>query len=309
MEDKKVSKAGATQALGSQFLRYWLAPALYVVVLLVAYVRFGFLFQFTLGAAWLCLIPVLVYFGKSREFLSNTVIFVSLLLGYEALQSVTGQLVNPGSLVSMAGLDKALVGFNLPLAVQTAFSSNLVTLIATGFYGIHLFLVVAAVILFWLVNKAVYRGYAYSIVLCSYLALITFIVMPTSPPWYSGVAQNLIPSASNLLPGPLQVLQQTLLAIESDKFAAFPSLHAAYATLFAVFAFRLNRKVGYVGLAIAIGVYFSTLYLGQHYAIDLIGGIAYALGSVLVVDRLLTGRHTQASSNPTGGNPSGPAPS
>lgn len=287
---EKVSKGERPRALGFSFLKYWLAPTLYVAVLAVAYIRFGFLFQFTLGAAWLCVIPIMVYFGKSREFFNNTVILVSILLGYEALQSITGQLVNPGALMSMAGLDQALLGFNLPLAIQRAFASNWVTLIATGFYGIHLFLVAAAVILFWFVNKVVYRAYAYSIVLCSYLALITFIVMPTSPPWYSGVAQNLIPSANNLLPGPLQVLQQAMLAIESDKFAAFPSLHAAYATLFAVFAFRLNRKVGYVGLVIAIGVYFSTLYLGQHYVVDLIGGVVYSLGSVLIVDRLLSSR-------------------
>jgi len=291
MEDKKVAKATAPQALGSVFLRYWLVPTLYVAVLLVAYLRFGFLFQLTMGVAWLAVVPVIAYFGKSREFLNNTVFFVSLLLSYEALQGITGQLVGSGSVVSLAGLDKTLVGFNLPLAVQSAFQSNWVTVVSTIFYGLHVFLVIAAVILFWFLNKSVYRGYAYSMILCSYLALMTFIIMPTAPPWYSGTAQNLLPSGNGMLPGPIQGLQQALLAIESDKFAAFPSLHGAYATLFAVFALRLNRKAGIAGLVIACGVYFSTLYLGQHYLIDLIAGVVYALGSVLVVDRLLS-RHS-----------------
>lgn len=269
-------------------MRYWLVPCLYVAVLVVAYIRFGFLFQLTLGLIWLAVVPVIAYFGKSREFLKNTAFLISLLLSYEALQGITGQLVGSGSLVSLAGLDKALIGLNLPLAVQNAFSSSWVTLVSTVFYGLHVYLVIAAIILFWFLNKAVYRGYAYSMVLCSYLALITFVVLPTAPPWYAGVAKNLLPSGTSMLPGPLQALQQALLAIESDKFAAFPSLHGAYATLFAVFSFRLNKKVGLAALVIAFGIYFSTIYLGQHYVIDLIGGVVYALGSVVVVDKLLS---------------------
>jgi membrane-associated phospholipid phosphatase len=273
-----------------KFLRNWSVPLLYLIVLVAIYLRFGFLFQFTLGVVWLAVIPIAVipiaaYVGESsREFLKNSVFFVCLLLSYEALQGVTGFLISSGSVVSLAYVDRAIFGFAFTL--QNTFAHPSVTLLSTVFYGLHVFLVIAAIILFWFKNRMIYRGYAYSMVLTSYLALFTFIVFPTSPPWFSGAARNLLSAGIAMLPSALQELQQMLLAIESDKFAAFPSLHAAYAVLFTVYALRLSRKLGLLVLVIACGVFFSTIYLGQHYVIDLLGGIIYSLAAVAVVDKL-----------------------
>jgi membrane-associated phospholipid phosphatase len=267
------------------FLRNWSVPLLYLVVLVVTYVRFGFLFQLILGAVCLAVIPIAAYFGKSnREFLKNSVFFVSLLLSYEALQGVTGALINSGSVASLADIDGSIFRFAYDL--QKVFFSPSVTVASILFYGLHVFLIIVAVVLFWFRNRMIYRGYAYSMILTSYLALFTFVVFPTSPPWFTGAARNLLSDGSVLLPSALQELQQALLAIESDKFAAFPSLHAAYAVLFTIYALRLSRKLGLVVLAIACGVFFSTIYLGQHYVIDLIGGIIYSLAAVAVVDKL-----------------------
>jgi membrane-associated phospholipid phosphatase len=258
---------------------------MYPIVLVLVYLRFGFLFQFTLGAVWLAVVPIVAHFGKSsREFLKNTVFFVSMLLSYEALQGVTGVLINSGSVVSLAYVDRTMFGFASTL--QNTFASPSVTLLSTVFYSLHVFLIIAAIILFWFTNRTIYRGYVRSMVLTSYLALITFIAFPTSPPWFTGAAQNLLSAGNAMLPSALQGLQQVLLAIESDKFAAFPSLHAAYVVLFTVYALRLSRKLGLVALAITCGVFFSTIYLGQHYVIDLLGGIIYSLAAVAVMDKV-----------------------
>jgi len=230
---------------------------------------------------------VVAYFGRSREFMRNTAFVVSALLSYEALQGVTGTIVNPRNVVSLAAADNAIFGFNFTAAVQNAFASAAVTFVSTILYGMHLFLVAGALIVFWFTSKKVFNGYAYSIILTSYLALITFIVVPTAPPWFVGAAKNLIPGAGNLFPSGFQSIQQVLMAIESDKFAAFPSLHGAYVTLLTVYSFRVSKKWGIVALAIACGVLFSTLYLGQHFVMDLAGGVVYSLAAVFVVDKML----------------------
>lgn len=287
METKLSHVKSRHQALVSSFLRNWLVPVLYVAVLIAVYIRFGFLFQFTLGLVWLCVIPVVAYFGRSREFIRNTAFVVSALLSYEALQGVTGSIVDPKNVVSLAAADKAIFGFNFTAAVQNAFASAAVTFVSTIFYGMHLFLVAAALIIFWFTSKKVFNGYAYSIILTSYLALITFILVPTAPPWFVGTAKNLIPDAGSLLPSGLQSVQQILMAIESDKFAAFPSLHGAYVTLLTVYSFRVSKKWGILALAIAGGVLFSTIYLGQHFVMDLAGGVVYSLAAIFVVDKML----------------------
>jgi membrane-associated phospholipid phosphatase len=283
---------GRYHRLAFSFLRNWSVPVLYLMILVAVYVRFGFLFQFTLGAVWLCVIPVIAYVARSREFLRNSAFIVTLLLSYEALQGVTGRLISDGSVASLASIDTALFGFNLSSAVQNAFYSASVTLVSTIFYNMHIYLVVAALILFWFTSRKVYSEYAYSIVLTSYLALMTFILMPTAPPWFVGPAQNLLPAGNSMLPSAMQTVQQALMTIESDKLAAFPSLHGAYVTLFAVYAFRVGKKWGLVALIIAGGVYFSTVYLGQHYVMDLVGGAVYSFAAVLLVDRLMA-RHPQ----------------
>jgi membrane-associated phospholipid phosphatase len=72
---------------------------------------------------------------------------------------------------------------------------------------------------------------------------------------------------------------------EVDKFAAFPSLHGAYAIIFSYFMIKIDRRLALVSVPITIGILFSTLYLGQHYLIDLIGGAAYALVPCLIAER------------------------
>jgi len=75
--------------------------------------------------------------------------------------------------------------------------------------------------------------------------------------------------------------------IESDPLAAIPSLHAAYITLFCYFAMRLRRIYGLVSIPLTIGVLFSTVYLGQHYLIDLGAGAAVAALATLASTRIV----------------------
>jgi membrane-associated phospholipid phosphatase len=105
-----------------------------------------------------------------------------------------------------------------------------------------------------------------------------------------------------MLPTAFQNVAAVFLSGESDKVAAFPSLHAAYATLFSIFMFKLGRKYGLVSLPILGGVYFSIVYLGQHFLVDLLGGVAYASISVYAVDRLMARRrHATEIVSQTGG--------
>lgn len=282
---------GPSHRFRDAFVRDWSIPLLYVSVLIVIYLRYGFLFQFTLGAVSLAVFPAISYVGKSREFLRNSAFFVMLLLTYEALQGITGLLVNTGSVLSLAGFDRAIVGFDLSAYVQSTFYSTLTTLASNFFYSLHFLLIVAALVLLWFKDKSLYRRYAYAMVLTSYLALLTFVLVPTAPPWFSGTVQNLVASGAKMLPAGLQNVQQALLAIESDKFAAFPSLHAAYATLFAFYTVRLDRKYALVALPILVGVYFAIIYLGQHYIVDLLGGVAYSMGAVVAIELAMKRYH------------------
>jgi membrane-associated phospholipid phosphatase len=275
------------------------AALIYVTVVAATYLRFRTLPEITFGAIAVLSLPVIGLVTRSKEFVKNSALIIVVFLTYEALLGVAGVLVQTGNVTSLAWVDQALVGSNFAADVQQAFASPITTLVSTMFYGLHVFLIMAALALFWLKRKAVYLEYTYSLVLTTYLALFTFVVLPTAPPWMAGTALNLLKTGDKMLPNGFQTIAVALLSGESDLVAAFPSLHAAYATLFAIFMFKLGRKYGLVSLPIAGGVYFSIIYLGQHFLVDLLGGIVYAGVSAYAVQRLMTRRGNLGFRRPT----------
>jgi membrane-associated phospholipid phosphatase len=301
-----VGSAGARRRLGFD-AAIVVSVLVYLSVSAFVYVRYGTTPEVSLGVIALMVLPVVGVITKSKSFVKNSALLIAVLLAYEALQGTAGAMVKSGSVVSMAGADHALLGTNFVLDVQNAFYSPATNAVAVFFYGMHVFLIMAALVLFWLKKRSVFHGYAYSLVLTSYLGLVTFVLMPTAPPYLAGTAQNLLSVGVKMYPGGFQTLQHILLAGESDAYAAFPSLHAAYATLFTIFMFRLGRKWGVASLPILGGVYFSIIYLGQHFLFDLIGGAAYSAAAVFVVDRLVA-RHAAAGQVPAVGPATPPSP-
>jgi membrane-associated phospholipid phosphatase len=247
------------------------------------------LLQFLPAVFLLAAVPLIAMFGSSRDTMRPWIPFVTIMLCYEALQGIIGNLVDSRTLFSIYSLDKAVWGFNVTGWVQSTFYSPTMTMVTTFFYSLHLPLVVITSVALWRFNRQVFGKYVTAMVLTSYAALITFILIPTAPPWYQGVAHDLFygGSSSSLPNGVLYVVS----VFESDKFASFPSLHAAYAILFSYFMIKLDRRLGFVAIPITAGILFSTVYLGQHYLLDLLAGALYALVPCLIAERLQIGLH------------------
>ena len=269
---------------------YVLLIAGYFSVVLVSYVYFGVMLQSTLGIISLALIPATFVLGRTKEYIRDWVPFLVLLLSYEALQGIAGSLAASRGVFSIYPLDKMLWGFNLTGSIQNAFYSDIVTDVSTFFYSLHFALVAILAITLWYSREILFKRYVTALVISSYVSLMVFLLVPTSPPWYLGVAVDLLtkPAAvpSNLTPA-INAVDNATKSFVSDKFAAFPSLHAAYAILFGFYMTKLKLSYGLFAIPITIGVLFSTLYLGQHYLIDLIGGAAVAFGAIAISSRLV----------------------
>ena len=122
----------------------------------------------------------------------------------------------------------------------------------TFFYTLHLPLVVLTSIHFWHSDRTIYRKYVYAIVITSYCALVTFLLFPTAPPWYEGVARDFLQGLNSAMP--LKAYASLMSMIEADKFAAFPSLHTAYAVIF-LYYMKKGRRYGLIALPISAGIY------------------------------------------------------
>jgi len=75
--------------------------------------------------------------------------------------------------------------------------------------------------------------------------------------------------------------------VESNPFAAFPSLHAMYPWIISLFALKIKKIKALPVLLFPIGVWFSAVYLGEHYIIDVIGGIVYGTCAFFLAEKLI----------------------
>jgi len=242
------------------------------------------LFSFSLGLVFLALLPLTLLLGRSAQFVKELTPFIVLLMSYEALQGVAGSLTL-APVIHQAGPGTS---YGIIEAVQSAFLSPDLTDAMSLLYGLHFPLVIGSAILLWYSNKILYKRYVYSLVACSYVSLVFYTLAPSAPPWYNGVASNLLATTSAQI-GSSSIFSELARIgslIESDKLAAFPSLHAAYVVLFSYFTIKLKRTYALVSIPIMVGVLFSTIYLGQHYITDLVAGVAVAATCVLIVTRL-----------------------
>ncbi len=272
---------------------YILAVSAYSVVLVYNYIREGVLFQFSLGALALVTIPAVLYVlhktkrSEEQLFLRQWIPFIVILLSYEALQGITGSVYNLGNgIVNLYPIDRMFWSVDVTGLIQRVFYSETMTDVMLFFYTLHFYLIIVASVVLWLFRRVLFTRYVIAMTITSYVSLLIFAIFPTAPPWYSGVALNLAssPASVNSAPPVLAQMARFSSIIESDKFAAFPSLHAAYITLFCVYMVKFKRKLLAIVIPLEFCVLFATLYLGQHYLIDLIAGVSLALVSVYLAD-------------------------
>lgn len=261
---------------------YVLLPLSYCVFLGAYFLAYGRLLQF-IPLILLAALPFVTYRDTSRGVLRSWVPLVMILLSYEALNGIVGSIATTDGIHSLYGIDSSLWGGNLTGWIQSHLDSFALTSATTLLYELHMPLVVLTAFAIWRWRRGVFGRYVTVMAFVSFSALVTFVLFPTAPPWFAGVANNLLANGnSSAAPGVVSWLNDTIL---SDKFAAFPSLHTAYAMVFGYFMIRLDKRLAIVAVPIVAGILFSTLYLGQHYAIDLLGGTGYAIASCLLAEK------------------------
>ena len=74
--------------------------------------------------------------------------------------------------------------------------------------------------------------------------------------------------------------------VNPNGVAAFPSLHAGYPFLAFLVLRRAFGRIAWLAFAYACLVWWAIVFTGDHYMIDVLGGIAYAAAAYFVTRRL-----------------------
>ena len=240
----------------------------------------------------LILVPVAILSGRAVAFLRDWVPFVALFLGYEALSGIAPKLGIKPQTGSMVHIERTLFGGRDPSEVlQRHFGGLHWLLIAcTVIYFCHFLFPIAVGMVLWLVDRTQFLRFSVALLAMSFAAFVFFLLLPTAPPWY---AHNLglLPGVRDLLHGTLpSAVSPYFQRLDADPVAAFPSLHAAYPTLGALALWRVSRRTALVMVPWCLAVWFSVVFLGQHYVIDVTGGVILAAATWAVMTYVVTPR-------------------
>jgi hypothetical protein len=145
-------------------------------------------------------------------------------------------------------------------------------------------------------NRKQFLYFSLSFLLVNLIGFAFYYIYPAAPPWYvQQYGFGFIPGT----PGNTAGLEsfdrffhvgifKALYAKSSNVFAAMPSLHAAYPLV--VLYYGIKNRLGLINILfvlVMIGIWFSAVYSGHHYLLDVIAGISCSVVGI-VLFRLLS---------------------
>ncbi len=164
---------------------------------------------------------------------------------------------------------------NQPLAVLSALA-----------YMSHFFVPVMFGFYVWYWRRGVgFNALMWTYITVSFMAAVVYVLLPAAPPWMAA-EQGSIPPVVDVIKDGLQIIGfDTLARLKGDTSAlyltaaAFPSIHAAFPMIGVLVArrYRMPRWVQTVLIAHLCVIWFTIVYTGEHYVIDIAGGVVFAL--------------------------------
>jgi hypothetical protein len=174
--------------------------------------------------------------------------------------------------------------------------------LASAVYSSHYLVTPVTAVVLWLRDRTQYRQWMSMVVTLAIAGLATYVLLPTAPPWLASARGDLdgppvlrLTSEGfdqvglNLVGSALELGQHLV-----NPVAAMPSLHVAFATLAAAFWWpRVRRRYRLLLPLYPAAMSFTLAYGGEHYVLDELAGLAYAL-VILRVARMIR-RHRPAA--------------
>ena len=233
----------------------------------------------------LVLFTYAAYDKRSRRFVRDWAPLVSLFLSYEALDALVPSLSKTVHVVQPIAAELQLFGTIPTLVLQQFCRCTFLDYLGAFFYSLHFIAPVVFAFILWKWRPQNFKGYTLALAIGTYSALLTFLLYPVAPPWYGVGAIRILSQLDTNLGIPFY---RTIFDfIQSDPFASFPSLHAMYPWLIFLYAIKIKKAKALPVLIFPVGVWFSAVYLGEHYVVDLIGGVIYGTCAYLLAEKLI----------------------
>ena len=241
--------------------------------------------------------------GRGRQFVRDWLPLVATAALFVALRQLAAlsPLPHAGALVVRG--EEALFGGALPsAALQSAFydaaAPGWLDYAATAVHASYFFGFVLVGLVLWLFRRPHFGGYVAMLAATFALGLVGYVLMPTEPPWLAA-RDGLAPPVSRIIGHTAQGTRLTAGVVAAGRawqedpdalgdpnpMAAMPSVHTAITAVLAVALWRWRRPLGVAGALYTVAMGASLVYLGEHYVLDVLAGLACAAAAIWLVLR------------------------
>jgi membrane-associated phospholipid phosphatase len=216
--------------------------------------------------------------------------FTLILLLYDRTRGVAQSISMPLHEHDIVGAERWLFGGHIPTVwLQQHFYDPLhvhaYDALATLVYTSHFLATPILAAVLWLRNRRLWMRYISRVVVLALAGLITYVLFPEAPPWMAARDGLLDPVSRQSARGWVYLLADYLHDVlaraqqdGSNPVAAMPSLHVGFAALVALFlASMLRTRWRYLLVLYPVSMGLTLVYTGEHYVLDLLVGVLYAL--------------------------------
>lgn len=144
-------------------------------------------------------------------------------------------------------------------------------------------------IVLWHTRRDQFFTYRRALVIAMGIGLVGYALIPTAPPWMAALPDiRAIPPVAHISDRIYtQYVQALHASFATNPVAAMPSLHVAFPAVGALVGWwAYGRWTGLALCLYALMVIGAVVYLGEHYAVDVLAGVGVALLAVHVARRI-----------------------
>lgn len=240
---------------------------------------------------------VLLYFSyrwkRIPDVLRRWFFYLFLTSSYQALRFVVGTYTGEFHCRGIIEFETGLFG-QLP----TIFLQNLLhdqgilkwyDYIFAAFHG-SLFAIPFVIpgIILWKKDSVRMKRSAAAVVLLSLAGYLTYVLFPLTPPWMASL-EGVLPPMERITFSSLSKIVGPWLAgaFQPSPRGAMPSLHTGLPLLMILIFLKEFGRKGLWAIPIVLVICFEIIYGAEHYVVDVVAGIVYAIAAYWLVYRVL----------------------
>ena len=228
--------------------------------------------------------------------------FIVFAVSYDWMRVYPNYEVNPIDVRGLYEAEKSLFGISceggvlIPCEYFALHHCGVADFLAGVFYLCWVPVPIAFGIYLYLTGKrGLYLRFAMVFLLVNLIGFAGYYIHPAAPPWYAmnyGFEPMLDTPGNTAGLGRFDQLLgitvfEGIYGRNANVFAAVPSLHAAYMVVALAYAVMARCRGWLIGLFafIMVGIWWTAVYSGHHYIIDVMLGICCALLGILVFEQ------------------------